>query len=237
MATGSGRRSGGFAIFTEKIVWQEVDAVEKIDLRKQLKHLYQPSAKKVELVDVPAFKFTMVDGEIEAGASPGVSQSFQEALQALYGISYTLKFMAKLRKENPFDFTVMALEGLWWVEDGEFDITRPGNWRWTAMMMQPDSIDNAMFQEALIQLRAKKPSPGLDRLRFETFEEGLSIQVMHIGPYASEPETIARMDAFARENGYKLRGKHHEIYLGDPRRADPAKLKTVLRHPVARENS
>ena len=206
----------------------------KLDLRKELKYLYDPSPKKVEIVDVPAFQFIMLDGEIESGSSPGLSESFQEAIQALYGISYTLKFMSKLRAENPIDYSVMALEALWWVEGGDFDITRPGDWRWTAMMMQPDHITRKMYEEALAQLRKKKPGPGLNRLRLEAFHEGLSMQIMHVGPYAEETATIARMHEFARENGYALRGRHHEIYLGDPRRADPAKLKTVLRQPVER---
>jgi len=210
--------------------------MEKLDLRKQFKHLYQPSAKKVELVEVPPFQFAMVDGEIEPGVLPGLSPAFQEAVQALYGITYTLKFMSKLRAENPIDYKVMALEGLWWVDEGDFDITRPGDWRWTVMIMQPDHITETMFQEALEQLRKKKPGPGLDKLRLETFEEGLSMQIMHIGPYAEEPATIEKMHAFAAENGYSLRGKHHEIYLGDPRTADLAKLKTGLRQPVGRGN-
>lgn len=206
--------------------------MDKLDLRKQYKHLYQPSAKKVELVEVPAFQFAMIDGEIEPGHGPGNSPAFKQALEALYGISYTLKFTSKLRKEDPIDYTVMALEGLWWVEVGSFDIRKPDNWRWTVMIMQPDHINADMFQDGLEQLRKKKPNPAIDRLRLETFNEGLSIQIMHIGPYSDEPATIDKMDAFAEEHGYRMRGKHHEIYLGDPLRADPAKLKTVLRHPV-----
>jgi hypothetical protein len=206
--------------------------MEKLDLRKQYKHLYLPSAKQVAIVDVPAFKFAMIDGAIEPGASPGMSTSFQQALEALYGITYTLKFASKLHKENPIDYTIMTLEALWWVEDGEFDITRPENWKWTAMIMQPDHISDSMYKESLEQLRKKRPNPSLDKMRFETFREGLSIQIMHIGPYTEEPVSLAKMDAYAQDNGFRLRGKHHEIYLGDPRRADPAKLKTVLRHPV-----
>lgn len=206
--------------------------MKKLDLRKEYKHLYQPSAKKVSVVDVPAFHFVLVDGQIEPGRAPGTSPSFQEAMQALYSIAYTLKFMSKGREDNPVDYTVMALEALWWVEQGEFDINRPDNWCWTAMIMQPAHISQAMFQQAREQAQTKKPELPLEKLRFETFYEGLSMQVMHVGPYADEPATIAKMDAFARQEGYRLRGKHHEIYLGDPRRADPAKLKTVLRHPI-----
>jgi hypothetical protein len=210
--------------------------MEKLDLRKQYKNLYLPSAKKVEVVEAPPFLFAMVDGVIEPGASPGTSPAFQDALQALYGISYTLKFMSKQRKQDglgAIDYSVMALEGLWWVENGEFDITRPEGWRWTAMIMQPSHITAEMFLEGFQQLRKKKPGPALEKLRLETFHEGLCVQIMHIGPYAAEPATVEKMHAFARENGYRLRGKHHEIYLGDPRRSDPAKLKTVLRQPVA----
>jgi len=207
--------------------------MSKLDLRKQLKHLYAPSAQKVEVVDVPRFQFAMVDGQIEPGRGPEDSPAFQEALEALYGISYTLKFASKLRKEDPLDYTVMALEGLWWVEGGEFDITHPEGWRWTLMIMQPDHITAEMYEDALRQLRQKKGErPGFSRLRFEGFQEGLCAQIMHVGPYAEEPATIARMHAFAQENGYRLCGKHHEIYLGDPRRASPEKMKTVLRQPI-----
>jgi hypothetical protein len=205
---------------------------QKLDLRKQYKHLYQPGVKYVEVVEVPSLQFAMIDGRIEAGNAPGTSLAFQQALEALYGISYTLKFASKRSRENPLDYTVMALEALWWVEAGEFDFTRPGGWRWTAMILQPEHITTGLFREGLAQLRKKKASPAIDLLRLETFDEGLSLQIMHVGPYSAEPATIEKIKTFARENGYRLRGKHHEIYLGDPRRTDPAKLKTVLRQPV-----
>ncbi len=205
----------------------------KLDLRKELKHLYMPSAKKVEVVEVPLMQFAMVDGSIEPGHGPGDSPGFDEAMQALYGVSYTLKFMLKKRAENPVDYPVMALEGLWWVEQGTFDIRVKDNWGYTIMIMQPDLITPALFQEGLAQLRKKRgDQPGFARLRLETFHEGLCIQTLHIGPYATEPATIDKMDAFALEHGYQMHGKHHEIYTGDPRRGDPEKLKTVLRHPV-----
>jgi hypothetical protein len=207
--------------------------MEKLDLRKQLKQFYAPSLRKIEIVDVPPFNFAMIDGAMQPGEMPGTSPAFQEAVEALYGISYTLKFTSKLRKSNPIDYTVMALEGLWWIDEGEFDITRPGNWKWTLMILQPEHIGGEMFQDALRQLARKKDSPALSRLHLEGFHEGLCMQTMHVGPYADEPATIARMHAFAEENGYRLRGKHHEIYLGDPRRSKPDKLKTILRQTVA----
>jgi hypothetical protein len=183
----------------------------------------------------------MIDGAIEKGSEPGKSPSFAEATQALYSMSYTLKFTFKKRKTNAIDYPVMALEGLWWVEDSMFDITVKDNWFYTLMIMQPEVITQKLFDEGLEQVRKKRgDSPALSRLRLVNFEEGPCMQTMHIGPYATEPATVEQMRAFAEENGYqdcvgRLGGKHHEIYLGDPRKADPAKLKTVLRHPVVKK--
>jgi hypothetical protein len=211
--------------------------MKTIDLKKEFKNLYLPSAKKVEIVKVPRLQFAMIDGGIEKGFEPGNSPAFQEATQALYGISYTLKFMLKKRKTNAVDYPVMALEGLWWVKNGVFDITVKDNWFYTLMIMQPDVITKDVFEEGLTEVRRKRgDSPALAQLKLTKFEEGLCMQVMHIGPYATEPATVERMRDFATDNGYRdavgLGGKHHEIYLGDPRKANPAKLKTVLRHPI-----
>lgn len=208
--------------------------VEKLDLRKSLNYLYAPSAKKMEVVNVPNFNFIKVDGQILPGELIEVSSSFQDAMTAIYGLAFTLKFMSKLRKQNPIDYSVMAVEGLWWLESGKFKIDPTESWYFTLMMLQPDHITMEMYLEALGQLKKKKDSPILSRVRFEPFHEGLSIQIMHIGPYAEEPATIARMKSFAEENGYRYRGLHHEIYLGDPRRAKPEKLRTILRQPVER---
>lgn len=211
--------------------------MDKIDLKKEYKYLYYPPGKNVESVDVPDMRFIMIDGAIEKGMSPGNSPVFQEAMQALYGAAYTLKFAIKNRKENPIDYPVMALEGLWWVEDGVFDIKRPDNWKFTLMIMQPNIVIQAIFSEGIDLLKKKKGDlPVFSQLRLENFKEGLAVQVLHIGPYLTEPESLKRMNVFMQENHLQdqvgLGGKHHEIYLGDPRRGDPAKLKTVLRHPV-----
>lgn len=207
--------------------------MKTLDLRKELKHLYAPSSKNVEVVEVPPFNFAMLDGAMEPGQLPAESSLFQEAIAALYGISFTLKFMSKLRKTDPIDYPVMALEGLWWVDSGELDFNNSSEpWKWTLMMLQPDHITVEMFQDALQQLERKRPSPALQQLRFERFAEGQCMQIMHIGPYSDEPQTIEKMHDFARNHGYTLRGKHHEIYLGDPRRAKPEKLKTILRRPI-----
>jgi len=207
--------------------------MQTLDLRKLYKHLYNPSARQPVIVDVPPLHFACIDGAIEPGQSPGTSPSFAAALEALYGISYTLKFLCKQRAEDPVDYPVMPLEAQWSIAGGEFDIRRPDNWHWRAMIMQPEPITPDVFAEGLDKLRKKRGSqPGFDLLRLEPFTEGLCVQVMHLGPYSEEPATLDRMRAYAETHGYRLHHDHHEIYLGDPRRADPAKLKTVLRHPV-----
>jgi hypothetical protein len=216
---------------------KEEDVMKTLDLKKDLTYLYLPSAKKVEIVQVPRLQFAMIDGAIEKGQEPGTSTGFQEATQSLYGIAYTLKFRLKKRKTHAVDYPVMALEGLWWVEDGNFDIRVKDNWHYTLMILQPDIITREVFDEGLVEVRRKRgDSPALAQVRLAQYEEGTCMQVMHIGPYADEPATVERMKAFAAENGYEdcvgLGGKHHEIYLGDPRKADPTKLKTVLRHPL-----
>ncbi len=211
--------------------------MKKLDLKKDLKAYFLPSAKNVVAIQVPAFKFLMVDGAVEPGLAPGTSPLFQENTEAMYGAAYTLKFMLKKRSVDPVDYPVMALEGLWDVRDGKFDINVKDNWDYTLMILVPDLITPAILDEGLDQLRKKRgDQPTFARLRLDTFEEGLCVQTMHIGPYATELETLAKMQVFMEENGYQdlvgRGGKHHEIYLGDPRRAAPEKLKTVLRHPV-----
>jgi hypothetical protein len=206
--------------------------IQKLDLRAKYKTLYLPSAKTPVLVDVPDLLFVMVDGAIEKGMEPGTSSGFQQAVEAMYGFAYTLKFMSKQRKVRPIDFSVMALEGLWWVQDGRFDISVKDNWLYRLLILQPEHVTREMFEDAREKLKAKKENPALDRVRLECFREGLCVEMMHVGPYATEPATVEKMEAFAREKGYRLRGEHHEIYLSDPRRAKPENLKTVLRHPV-----
>jgi len=201
--------------------------MEKLDLKKQLKHLYKPSAKQPSIVEVPPMNFLMIDGR----GHPSEAEEYHTYMQALYGLSYTIKFASKQRLG--IDYVVMALEGLWWSEDAaELNMDDKINWYWTSMMMQPDHITAEFVEEARQELAAKKDPPALDRIRFERFEEGLSAQIMHVGPYDAEAPTIERLLAFIRENGYELRGKHHEIYLGDPRRTAPERLKTVLRQPI-----
>ena len=200
----------------------------KIDLKKELKHLYQPSARQVVLVDVPEMNFLMIDGR----GDPNTSQAFQDAMEALYGVSYGIKFALKQQGIGP-DYTVMPLEGLWWMADGrDFDMQAKDAWLWTLMIMQPEHIAREIVNIVIAQLREKKDPPALADMRFEPFYEGLSAQIMHIGPYAEEEPTIRKIHDFVEQEGYQPRGKHHEIYLGDPRRTKPDRLKTVLRQPV-----
>jgi len=200
----------------------------KIDFKKQLKHLYQPSAKEVSVVDVPDMNFLMVDGQ----GDPATSPEYQEALETLYTMAYQLKFTIKGRHPE-LDYVIPPPEGLWWAKDmAAFSMNDRDAWQWTAMIMQPDHVTQALFDEAASAVSQKKDLPGLGKLRLERFLEGRAVQIMHLGPYSAEAPTIERLHAFAREHGYQLRGKHHEIYLSDPRRTAPEKTKTVIRQPV-----
>ncbi len=201
--------------------------MSKTDFKKEWKHLYRPSAKEFVVVDVPPMNFLMIDGH----GDPNTAQEYQDAVEALYGVAYKLKFMSK--KEKGMDYIVPPMEGLWWVENmEEFTTESKSAWDWTMMIMQPEWITQEMFEEALKQVEKKKNPPALPKLRLEVYHEGLAVQIMHIGPYDAEAPTIARIHTFIDENGYEPAGKHHEIYLGDPRKVAPEKLKTVLRQPI-----
>ena len=199
----------------------------KIDLKKELKALYVPSAKEVTLINVPEMQFIMVDGQ---GAPE--SEQYGKSIEALYAIAYTMKFAKK--KADGTDFTVMALEGLWWAEDYKDFDPETGDrnkWQWTMMIMQPDFITKIDFESAWEAAAKKKDNPLIAKVRFESFKEGKSAQIMHIGPYSAEGTTVQKLHQKIQEIGGSLSGKHHEIYLSDPRRVDPAKMKTVLRQP------
>lgn len=203
--------------------------MKKIDFRKEFGKLYFPSATEVVAVDVPAMNFAMVQG----AGNPNTTPAFQEAIEALYGVSYTLRF--GLKKQGVAEYRVGPLESLWWTdESGGFSMDSKEEWNWTSMIMQPEVVTRAHFQDAVSQLKEKRNPVALPNVHLERFHEGLSAQVMHIGPYSAEKPTIERIHDFIQEHRYKLAGKHHEIYLGDPRRSAPDKLKTVLRQPMER---
>ena len=200
----------------------------KIDFKKQLKHLYSPSAKQPSLVDVPEMNFLMIDGS----GDPNTCQEYQEAIPALYAASFTGKFAVK--KARGIDYVVPPLEGLWWAEDmAQFGTADKDSWLWTAMIMQPEWVTPALVADVITQLQAKKDLPALAKMRLESYAEGLSAQIMYVGPYSEEGPTIEKLHQFIADSGHELRGKHHEIYLSDPRRTQPEKLKTVIRQPVA----
>ncbi len=202
--------------------------MKKIDFKKEFKHLYRPSAKRVVEVEVPELSFLMVDGR----GDPNTSQEYQEAMGALYAVSYSLKFMVKNVKQVA-DYAVMPLEGLWWTEDmSQFSVEKKHRWQWTMMIMQPEYVGQELVTQALAEVEIKKNPPALSKIRFESCHEGLSAQIMHIGPYSEEPPTIEKLHQFIAEKGYEPRGKHHEIYLSDPQRTAPERLKTVIRQPM-----
>lgn len=203
--------------------------MEKIDYKKQLKHLYNPSAMKVEIVDVPQMNFLMIDGE----GDPNTSQSFSDAIEALYSVSYTLKFMVKKGKIG-VDYGVLPLEALWWADDmSAFNTGKKDAWKWTLMIMQPEFITLKMVKEAIEEADRKKKSVSLPLVRFVTFKEGKSAQIMHIGPFSEEGPTIEKVHLFIENSGSTRVGKHHEIYLSDIRRAAPEKWKTIVRQPMS----
>lgn len=203
--------------------------MEKTDFKKQLKHLYGATARKVEIIEVPPMNFLMVDGE----GDPNTAKLFSDAIEAIYPICYTLKFMVK-KGEMGIDYGVLPLEALWWSDDmSAFTTGNKDAWKWTLMIMQPDFITKQMVSEAISEVKRKKTLVSLPLVRFETFREGKAAQTLHIGPFSEEGPTIEKVHRFIEERGRHRVGKHHEIYLSDIRRAAPEKWKTIVRQPMS----
>ncbi|MBK8930821.1 MAG: GyrI-like domain-containing protein [Chloroflexi bacterium] len=203
--------------------------MDKIDFKRDLKHLYQPPAGQFTLIEVPAMQFLMLDGHGDPNSAP----AYQEAVEALYAVAYKLKFASKQQLGR--DYTVMPLEGLWWAEDmASFTARRDkSQWDWTMMIMQPEWVTGKMFAQATAVVAQQKALPALAKLRLEPYHEGQSVQIMHIGSYEDEAPTLHKLHhEFMPANQLAFNGRHHEIYLSDPRRVAPEKLKTVLRQPV-----
>lgn len=201
--------------------------MKKVDLKNELKQLYQASAKDVAQVEVPTLKFLMVDGE----GDPNTSQKYAQAVEALFSVSYTAKFMVK-RGPQELDYSVMPLEGLWWADDpSAFIANDRANWKWTMMIMQPHFVADEVIGPAIDAVRIKKPLSGIDNVRVEEFAEGRCAQVLHVGPFSEEGSTIDRLHAFINARS-GLAGKHHEIYLSDIRRAEQKNWKTIIRQPM-----
>ncbi len=199
----------------------------KVDLKRQLGKLYSAHAEPA-LVEVPSMRFLMIDGH----GDPNGSTTFREAVQSLYAVSYGLKFRVR-GMDHGIEYGVMPLEGLWWAPDMRvFEVSDRAAWEWTMMIRQPSTVTADLVQRVTAEVGAKKQLPALALVRFGALTEGRAAQVLHVGPYPAEGPTIARLHAFVAEQGLHLAGKHHEIYLGDPRRAAPERLRTIIRQPV-----
>ncbi|MDE5577799.1 MAG: GyrI-like domain-containing protein [Oscillospiraceae bacterium] len=210
--------------------------MEKLDYKKEYKDLYQPAAKP-SLIDVPEMRFFAVDG----AGDPNTSPAYKEAMEILYGLSFTVK-MSKMNGTQPegyFEYVVPPLEGLWFADGVSFDglnVSDKNKFKWVSMIRQPEFVTEEVFAGAKEILAKKKPQLDLSKARFMTFTEGLCVQIMHKGSYDSEPESILKLKRFAEENGltedFSAERLHHEIYLSDPRKCAPERLRTVIRHPV-----
>jgi hypothetical protein len=205
-----------------------VTTMQTVDFKKTLKAFYTASTQKPDIIDVPPMNFLMIDG----AGDPNTSVVFREAVQALYTLAYTLRFSVKM--EQNIAYTVMPLQGLWWVE-GELSLAvmkDKDDWLWTLMIMQPDFIASEMFTRAVDEARRKKNLSALGGVRLESFHEGKAVQLMHLGPYHAEQPNIERLHQFVADAGYELTGKHHEIYLSDPGRTASEKMRTIIRNPI-----
>lgn len=201
---------------------------DKTDFKKTL-DAYQARRHQFRIVDVPDACYLMIDGH----GDPNTSPDYAEALAALYPVAYKLKFASK--RELGRDYVVMPLEGLWWADDMDsFTTSRDkSRWDWTMMIMTPDWLDQEMFAKAVGQVEAKDPPARLGDIRMEVLSEGLCAQMLHVGSFDDEADVLARMHyGFIPDNGLRIVGKHHEIYLSDPRRTAPERLRTIVRQPV-----
>jgi len=206
---------------------------EKYDYKKALKSLFNPSAKEPQVVEVPPMQFLAIEGK----GSPNDNPEFEAAVAALYGCAYSIKFARKKAAVEP-EYSVQPLEGLWWLEGGSAENwqTAPqSQWRWRLLIGQPDFITQADLAAAKAEILKKKGTDA-SAVRLERFDEGAAVQILYFGPYKDEHPTITKMHEWARAQGYELHGLHHEIYLGDPRKTAPEKLKTILRMPVRTKN-
>ena len=198
----------------------------KIDFKKAMKEFYGPPKGKFTIVDVPEMNFLMIDGH----GDPNTNPDYQAVCNALYSMAYGIKFALK---PQGIDYVLPPLEGLWWTQEmALFSVYNKEAWLWTMMVMQPPEVTFDLVEQIRAEQADKKDLPALAGLRFEPYHEGLSVQTMYVGAFADEGPTIASMHAFIAEQGYEPAGKHHEVYLSDPRRTAPDKLKTVVRQPV-----
>jgi hypothetical protein len=201
--------------------------MSKVDRKAEMREIYKPSAGAPAEVDVPELRTVQISG----AGDPNTSEEYKEAVAALYALSYALKF--RLKKSTGVDYTVMPLEGLWWLPDSQrFEAGRKSDMQWTALIVQPDEVTHELFEEVRDEvMRKKKDNPAIARAQLGTLREGRAAQILHVGPWDDEPGTIEKVHNFIDERGGSLTGKHHEIYLSDPTRTAPEKLKTIIRQP------
>ena len=207
------------------------------DYKKEYKEFYMPK-NKPEIVTVPPMNYLAVRGKGDPNEEDG---EYKKAIELLYGIAYTIKMSKKSdhRIEGYFDYVVPPLEGFWW-QDGinGVDYAHKENFHWISVIRLPDFVSKADFDWAVSEAEKKKKT-DFSKVEFMTYDEGTCVQCMHIGPYDDEPATVAKMDAYAENQGYvndiNEKRMHHEIYLSDARKVSPDKLKTVIRHPIRRK--
>ena len=206
-----------------------MQAKKKLDYKKEFPDLYKPSLKEPTIIKIPKMMFFMIDGT----GDPNTSEEYKEIVQLLYNISYALK-MKVIKKETPSkDYVVPPLEGLWYMPKmEEWSMDEKDKWEWTMMIRIPDFVKDSQIKKAMKILKETKNPSSFSKLRYEQYNEGICVQIMYLGPYDEEPPTIKKMHQFAEKNGYNLNGHHHEIYLSDPRRVEPERLKTILRQPI-----
>jgi hypothetical protein len=209
----------------------KVDRMTKIDLKKDLEQFYTASPEQISLVEVPPLRYLMAEGQ----GDPNTAPAFREATETLFRLSYALKF--RVKKEQRVDYTVMPLERLWSVNGNQTACTggRRDEWKWTLMILQPDFITQYMVAAAREAAQAENNAPPLYNTTFGRHIDGESAQILHVGPYSEEAATIARLHRFIKEKGYHFGGKLHQIYLSDPRRTPPDRLRTILRQPISLE--
>jgi len=205
----------------------EVDNMVKIDFKKEYKDLYKPKHNEVSFVEVPKLNYLAIDGK----GDPNTSQEYKDSIEALMSVSYKTKFIMK--KEYGKDYVVMPLEGLWWTKYMyNFSVDYKSNWNWKSLIMQPDFVKKEHIEQAKEEVTKKKDLPSLDKIEFIKFDEGLSAQILHIGPFVDEGPTVEKLHNVIEENSYDFNGIHHEIYLSDIRRVKHEKLRTIIRQPV-----
>jgi hypothetical protein len=208
-------------------------SMQKIDYKKEFKHLYTASSKEAVFVRAPSRRYLMIDGM----GDPNTAAAAKKAIETLFPLAYAIKF--KIKKEIFTDYSVMPLEGLWWADDMEdFTAGHKDLWRWTYMICQPEIVTQDIFRQVLSEIVKKKQLTAISKVRFEILEEGYCAQILHLGPFSEEGKTISMLHNFIKENGFEFDGlinKHHEIYLSDYRKTSPEKLKTILRQPVLKK--